>query len=75
MTQGFALSNKWNFRQWNQSEFEAWINDCRSLLSLCEPEPHFPYFPDHRHIEEIVMLLGAMSAKISRGQVDYMGIF
>jgi hypothetical protein len=75
MTQGFSLANKWYFRQWNQYEFDKWIDDCRSLLSSCEPEPYLPYFPTVSNIEEIVMLLGTMSAKISRGQVQYLGIF
>ena len=75
MTRGFALSNKRYFREWNQYEFEAWIEDCQSLLSSCEPEPDgFPWCPDHRHIEEIVMLLSATSSRISKGEITYVGL-
>jgi len=74
MTQGYALSNKLHFGEWNPDEFEQWIEDCRTLLSSCEPEPHFPLNPDPRHIEEIVFLLLKVSGEISRGEVEYMGI-
>ncbi len=75
MTTGYALANKRYFKEWIQSEFDQWIEDCQSLLSSCEPEPHgFPWFPDHRHIEEIVMLLAKTSSKISRGQIEYTGL-
>jgi len=75
-TRGFSLSNKRHFRQWNQYEFDEWIDECRSLLSCCEPEPDgFPWCPDPRHIEEIVMMLSATERKISRGQIEYTGIF
>jgi len=75
MTRGFSLSNKLHFRQWNQHEFDEWIEDCQRLLSSCEPEPDgFPWFPDHRHIEEIVMLLGKTRSRISRGEITYVGI-
>ncbi|MGB6068408.1 MAG: hypothetical protein WBG50_26660 [Desulfomonilaceae bacterium] len=74
MTTGYALANRWYFKEFNESEFEAWIDECQSLLSSCEPEPYFPSCPDHRHIEEIVMLLQKVSSEISRGQVEYLGI-
>ena len=75
MIQGHALSNKFYFGQWNQGEFEAWVEACYSLISACKPEPYFPCFPDHRHIEEIVFLLQKVLGEISRGQIEYMGIF
>jgi hypothetical protein len=74
MTEGFSLSNKFYFGEWNPDEFAAWIKDCQNLLSCCEPEPYFPSCSDHRHIEEIVMLLQKVSSEISRGQVEYLGI-
>ncbi len=75
MTRGFSLSNKRYFREWNQYEFDEWIAACRRLLSCCEPEPPFPWFPDHRHIEEVVMLLAKTSSRISKGEITYIGIF
>ena len=76
MTKGYALANKWDFKEFDQHEFEAWVQDCISLLSRCEPEPHgFPWCPDHRNIEEIVMLLQRVSGKISRGDITYTGLF
>ena len=75
MTTGYALANKWHFKEFDEHEFQAWIDQCQSLLSSCEPEPEgFPLCPDIRHIEEIVMLLSATSNKISRGEIEYMGI-
>lgn len=75
MTKGFSLSNKWYFREWNQREFEDWIEGCRSLLSYCDPEPMLPWYPDQRHIEEIVAILGETRHKISRGEIEYTGLF
>ncbi len=76
MTQGYSLANKWHFKEWNQHEFDQWIEDCQRLLSSCEPEPDgFPWFPDHRHIEEVVVLLSKTSSKISRGQIESTGLF
>lgn len=74
MTQGYALSNKLYFGEFDESEFEQWIDDCDSLLSSCEPEPHFPLNHDPRHIEEIVFLLLKVLGEISRGEVEYLGI-
>ena len=74
MTAGFSLSNKFYFGEWNPDEFKQWIEDCQTLLSYCEPEPHFPCFPDRRHIEEIVMLLQKVSSEISRGNIRYVGL-
>jgi hypothetical protein len=74
MTEGYALSNKLHFGEWNPDEFEAWIKDCQSLLSCCEPEPYFPSCPDRRHIEEIVFLLLKVSGEIVRGHIQYMGV-
>ena len=75
MTQGYSLANKLYFKEFNQHEFDRWIDDCKRLLAQCEPEPDgFPWFPDHRHIEEIVMLLAETSSRISRGQVQYLGL-
>lgn len=74
MTQGYVLSNKLHFGEWNPDEFKQWIEDCRTLVSSCEPEPYLPSCPDHRHIEEVVFLLLKVSGEISRGEVEYMGI-
>lgn len=74
MTQGFALSNKIRFGEWNPDEFDQWIRDCRRLLSRCEPEPHLPWFPDPMHIEEIVMILSGTRQKISRGEITHRGL-
>ncbi len=76
MTTGYALSNKLYFKEFDQHEFSQWIGDCERLLANCEPEPQgFPWCPDTRHIEEIVMLLQKVSGEILRGQVAVMGIF
>lgn len=76
MAVGFSLSNKWHFKQWDQDEFEDWLQDCRSLLALCEPEPDgFPWCPDHRNIEEIVFFLQKVGSDISKGHIQYMGLF
>jgi hypothetical protein len=76
IVKGFSLSNKISFREWNQDEFETWIDDCRDLLSRCEPEPEgFPWCPDQSHIEEIVMLLSQTRSRISRGDISYVGLF
>ena len=76
MTEGYALSNKLYFNEFDPDEFHQWINDCKRILAKCEPEPDgFPWFPDHRHIEEIVMLLSKTSSRISRGEITYIGIF
>ena len=74
MTQGFALSNKLHFREWNPDEFRAWIDDCERLLSNCDQESGFPWFPGTQHIEEIVAILGETRRKISRGQIRYTGL-
>ena len=74
MTQGYSLSNKWYFKEWNQHEFDEWIEDCKNILSSCEPEPYFPWFPEPTHIEEIVMLLGRTRSKISKGEITYVGL-
>jgi hypothetical protein len=74
MTQGHSLSNKFYFGQWNQDEFERWLDDCHNLLSSCEPEPQLPWFPNVQHIEEIVMLLWETRHKIFRREVYYMGL-
>lgn len=75
MTQGFSLSNKFYFGEWNPDEFKQWIEDCQTLFSYCEPEPHFPLNLDPRHIEEIVFLLLKVSGEISRGKIQYVGLF
>ena len=75
MTKGHALANKLYFGEFNESEFQRWVQDCQHLLANCEPEPYFPCFPDHRHIEEIVFLLQKVLGEISRGQIEYVGIF
>ena len=74
MTQGYALANKLYFKEFDPHEFDLWIEDCQSLLSCCEPEPHFPLNRDPRHIEEIVFLLQKVWGEISRGEVEYLGI-
>jgi len=74
MTEGYALSNKIHFNEFDPHEFGQWLSACRSLLSLCEPEPYFPWNPDPRHIEELVMLLSATQRKISKGEVQYTGL-
>jgi hypothetical protein len=75
MTTGYALANKLYFKEFDESEFAAWIKDCQSLLSCCEPEPDgFPLCPSIGHIEEVVMLLSATSGKISRGEITYTGV-
>lgn len=76
MTQGFSIANKLYFKEFDESEFDQWIEDCQSLLSSCEPEPDgFPLCPTIGHIEEIVMLLQKVSGEILRGRVAYMGFF
>jgi len=76
MTTGYALSNKIYLKELDPHEFDQWINDCRRLLAQRDPEPEgFPWFPDHRHIEEIVMLLAKTSSRISKGEITYIGIF
>ena len=45
MTTGYGLANKLYFKEFDPNEFEAWIQDCQSLLSSCEPEPYFPRVP------------------------------
>lgn len=75
MIQGYALSNKLHFGEWNPGEFDQWVQDCRTLLSRCEPEPEgFPWFPSYRHIEEIVFLLQRVRGQILRGQRQYLGL-
>jgi len=74
MTKGFSLSNKWHFKEWSDAEFDAWVQDCETLLAYCEPEPRFPWFPDERHIEEIVAILGETRRKISNREITYSGL-
>lgn len=74
MTTGYALANKLYFEEFDESEFDQWIEDCQSLLSCCEPEPHFPLNRDPRHIEEIVFLLLKVSGEILKGHIQYMGV-
>jgi len=74
INQGFSIANKWYFKEFDESEFEAWIEACRDLLSDCEPEPAFPWFPNVQHIEEIVMLLSETRHKIFRRETYYMGL-
>jgi len=74
MIQGFSISNKIYFKEFDQHEFEVWITECRSLLSLCEPEPYFPWSLDPHHIEELVMLLMHTLHQICRGEIEYQGI-
>jgi len=75
MTKGYALSNKFRFRQWNEDEFEKWIDSCYDIIAACKPEPYFPCFPDYRHIEEIAMILMHTLRKISKGEIEYQGLF
>ena len=74
MTEGYGFANKWYFKEFNESEFQNWVQDCRNLLSRCEPEPYFPRFPDHGDIEEIVFLLAMTSSRISKGKIEYIGL-
>lgn len=74
MTEGYSLSNKLFFKEFDHHEFDLWIGACRSLLSLCEPEPYFPWNADPHHIEELVMLLSKTWSRISKGEIEYMGI-
>jgi len=74
MTQGYALSSKYYFGQWNQSEFEGWVEECYDIVAACTPEPEFPYFPDHRNIEEIVLILMHTLHRILRGETKYQGL-
>ena len=74
MTQGFSIANKWYFKEFDESEFEAWIGACRSLLSDCDPEPTFPWFPIVHDIEQIICLLSETRHKILRREVYYMGL-
>lgn len=75
MTMGYSLSNKLHFKEFDPDEFNQWVEDCERLLANCEPEPEgFPWCPDSRHIEEIVMLLSKTSSRISKGEIEYMGI-
>ena len=74
ITQGFSIANKCYFKEFDESEFEAWIGACRSLLSSCDPEPAFPWFPTVQNIEEIVMLLSETRHKIFRREVYYTGL-
>ena len=75
MTTGYALANKLYFEEFDESEFDQWIEDCQTLLSSCEPEPDgFPLCPTIGHIEEVVMLLSATWSKISRGEIQYTGL-
>ena len=74
MTEGYTLSNKLYFNEFDPHEFDQWISDCRRLLAKCEPEPYFPWNSDPRHIEELVMLLGKTRYKISKGQIQYTGL-
>ena len=74
MTKGYALSNKFRFGQWNQEEFETWVNECYEIIAACKTEPYFPCFPDHRNVEEIVMILMVTTRKISHGEIQYQGL-
>jgi len=75
MTEGWGLANKLYFKELDPHEFDQWVENCKSLLSRCEPEPQgFPWCPDHRHIEEIVMLLHNVSSEISKGKIQYTGL-
>lgn len=74
MTRGYALANKIYFKELGPREFDQWIEDCRNLVSWCEPEPHLPWFPDPRHIEEIIMILSGTMSRISRREIEYVGI-
>jgi hypothetical protein len=75
MTTGYGLASKLHFKELAPREFDQWVQDCRSLLSKCEPEPDgFPWWPDERHIEEIVFLLQKVLGQISRREIQYMGI-
>ena len=68
MTKGYALSNKFHFGQWNEDEFQAWVEDCYDIVAACKPEPCFPSLPDHRHIEEIVMFAHAHTTQDVKGR-------
>ena len=74
MTKGYTLANKLYFGEFNECEFQRWVQDCQHLLANCEPEPPFPYFPNVNHIEEIVMILMFTLRKIVHGEVEYQGL-
>jgi hypothetical protein len=75
MTQGFGISNKFYFDELEDGEFDAWVSECRCLLSRCKPQPQgFPWCPDHHQIQEIVFLLLETNNKILSGKIEYMGI-
>lgn len=74
MTQGFGISNKVHFNELEEGEFDAWVSECRSLLSGCEPQPQgFPACPDYRHIQEIVFLLQKVMDEIAGDKTEYFG--
>jgi hypothetical protein len=75
MTRGFSLSNKLYYKELSQSEFDKWTQECKDILSCCEPEPGFPWYPRPENIEEIVMTLGQIRSKISRGEIEYTSLF
>jgi hypothetical protein len=74
MTQGYALSNKFHFGQLNEDEFQPWVEACYDIIAACKPEPCFPSLPNHRHIEEIVMILMHTLHRILRGEIEYQGL-
>jgi len=74
MTRGHSLSNKLRFGELRQGEFETWVNECYDIIAACKPEPYFPCLPNHRHIEEIVMILMHTLHRILRGEIEYQGL-
>jgi len=74
ITQGFSMSKKTSFEEFNRLEFKAWTEECRSVLSLCQPEPYFPQNPDPSRIKELVMLLSSTRHKIFKGEIECRGL-
>ncbi len=73
-TQGFSISKKISFEEFDRHEFEAWTDECRNLLSLCQPEQYFPMNLKPSQIEWLLMVLSDTRHKIFKGEIEYQGL-
>jgi len=72
-TQGFSISKKISFEEFDRHEFEAWTDECRNLLSLCQPEQYFPMNLKPSQIEWLLMVLSDTRHKIFREKSNTKG--
>jgi len=74
VAQGFSIGKEMRFKEFDRQEFKAWTDECRNLLSLCQPEQYCPRNLKPSQIEWLLMLLLDARHKIFKGEIEYRGL-